>query len=96
MPDPRPTDDQSRIPRTTIERLDEYLQRAIRRLADTPGVETQQLAGEGEDVLLELAAARARDATRTALWGPAGRPSLPSPPRSNKSEPPPIPEEVKT
>lgn len=91
MADQRPTDE-VRIPRAGIERLEDYLARAVRRLADTPGVETQQLANEGEDVLLELAASRAIDATRVALWGSAGRPSLPSVAKSNKPE---IPAEVK-
>lgn len=82
-----------RLPRAGVERLEDYLARAVRRLADTPGVETQQLAVEGEEVLLDLAASRAKDATRAALWGPSGRPSVPSAAKSNRPE---IPAEVKT
>lgn len=95
MPDPRPADDFVRVPRAVLARVEGYLLQAVRRLADTPGVETQALAVEGEAVLLELAAARAQDDTRLTLWGPPGRPSLPSA-KSSKPEPPAIPAEVKT
>lgn len=92
MPDPRPED--VRIPRVPLDKVVAFLQAATRRLADTPGVETQQLAIEGEAVLLELVAAWAQADVRRELWGPAGRPSLPSAPKSNKTGE--IPAEVKT
>lgn len=96
MPDPRPADDFVRVPRVVLARVEGYFLQAVRRLADTPGVETQALAVEGEHVLLELAAARAQDDMKLSLWGLPGRPSLPS--KSSKAEPPPppIPPEVKT
>lgn len=92
--DPKPGDDLVRIPRAPIDKVVAFLQAATRRLADTPGVETQALAIEGEAVLLELVAEVSRADLRLALWGPAGRPSLPNS-KSSKSDPA-IPAEVKT
>lgn len=96
MPDPKPVDDLVRIPRGPLDRVVAFLQAATRRLADTPGVETQQLAIDGEAVLLELVAEVSRADLRLSLWGPAGRPSLPSPAKASRPEQPAMPTEVKT
>ena len=93
MADAKPIEDYVRLPRAEVARLEDYLARTVRRLIDTPGVETQALAIEGEGVLLELAASRARDDTKLLLWGPNGRPTLPA---AGKSKPPEIPAEAKT
>lgn len=88
MPDPKP--EEVRIPRAALDKVVAFLQAATRRLADTPGVETQALAIEGEAVLLELVAAWAQADIRRELWGPAGRPAMPG------KKLPEIPAEVKT
>lgn len=92
MADPKQED--IRVSRVSLDQVVAFLEASTRRLADTPCVETQQLALEGEQVLLELAADMARADRRVALWGPAGRPSLPAAPKSNKA--PEIPAEVRT
>jgi hypothetical protein len=76
--------DMVRIPRQDLQRLEAWITAATRRLADTPGIETQALAEQGEGVLLDLCAAWAKDDTRVALWGGEGvRPALPTPPKAN-------------
>jgi hypothetical protein len=74
--------DSVRLPRPLLGAIESFLIRSIRRLADTPGIEPQQLSKEGEEVLLMLASEWAMDDTRAALW-PDGRPSLPSPAKAN-------------
>lgn len=96
MADPKPADDFVRIPRSPLEKVVAFLQAATRRLADTPGVETQALAIDGESVLLELVAEVSRADLRLSLWGPGGRPTLPTQAKANRLEQPAIPAEVKT
>jgi hypothetical protein len=77
--------DTVRVPRAELVRLEAFLTAAVRRLAATPGVDSQQLAEEGEAVLLDLCAEWARDDTRKALWGEAGRPALPPAAKAGKA-----------
>lgn len=74
-----------RLPRPLLETIEAFLIRATRRMADTPGIDPQQLSREGEALLLQLASEWAMDDAREKLW-PDGRPSLPSLAKSNGGE----------
>lgn len=73
-----------RIPKEDLDGIEAVLQACVRRLFETPGIETQRLSEEAEQQLLSLVAARARHATSVALWGGDGvRPTMPPTGRAN-------------
>lgn len=67
-----------RIPRTTLQHMEDFIRSATRLLADTPGVETQALVRDGEAALLDLMTAWVTAETLLDLWGPGGKPNLPA------------------
>ncbi len=78
------TADTIRLPRPELSAVRSYLVDAVRRFADTAGIEPQALAERGEAVLLDLVAAQARDEALRELWGEAGtKPALPALAKSN-------------
>lgn len=68
----------ARIPRTTLQHMEDFITAATRLLADTPGIETQELAKEGEAALLDLMREWVTAETLLSLWGPGGKPRVPA------------------
>lgn len=66
-----------RIPRATLQHMEDFITAATRLLAETPGIETQALAKEGEAALLDLMTAWVQAETLLTLWGPGGKPRVP-------------------
>lgn len=66
-----------RIPRATLQHMEDFITAATRLLAETPGIETQELAKAGEAALLELMRSWVEAETILTLWGPGGKPRVP-------------------